>query len=66
VSEPPAPGIAARRPAGRKRVGLALSGGGARGLAHVGVIGLLEREGIPIDCIAGTGAGSLVGAAYAA
>jgi NTE family protein len=66
VSEPPAPGIASRRPAGRKRVGLALSGGGARGLAHVGVIGLLEREGIPIDCIAGTSAGSLVGAAYAA
>jgi NTE family protein len=35
-------------------------------MAHVGVIGLLERENIPIDCIAGTSAGSLVGAAYAA
>jgi NTE family protein len=51
---------------GRKRVGLALGGGGARGMAHVGVIRVLEREGIPIDCIAGTSAGSLVGAVYAA
>ncbi len=51
--------------AGRKRVGLALGGGGARGMAHVGVIRVLEREGIPIDCIAGTSAGSLAGAAYA-
>jgi NTE family protein len=50
----------------RKRVGLALGGGGARGLAHVGVLRVLEREGIPIDCIAGTSAGSVVGAAYAA
>jgi NTE family protein len=49
-----------------KKVGLALGGGGARGMAHVGVIRVLEREGIPIDCIAGTSAGSLVGAAYAA
>jgi NTE family protein len=51
--------------AGRKRVGLALGGGGARGMAHVGVIRVLEREGVPIDCIAGTSAGSLAGAAYA-
>jgi len=50
----------------RKRVGLALGGGGARGMAHVGVIRVLEREGIPIDCLAGTSAGALVGAAYAA
>lgn len=49
----------------RKRVGLALGGGGARGMGHVGVIRVLEREKIPIDCIAGTSAGSLVGAAYA-
>jgi NTE family protein len=55
------------RPAGhRKRVGLALGGGGARGMAHVGVIRVLERAEIPIDCIAGTSVGSLVGAAYAA
>jgi NTE family protein len=50
----------------RKRVGLALGGGGARGMAHVGVLQVLEREGFPIDCIAGTSVGSLVGAAYAA
>jgi NTE family protein len=50
----------------RKKLGLALGGGGARGNAHVGVIRVLEREGIPIDCIAGTSVGSLVGAAYAA
>ena len=50
----------------RKLVGLALGGGGARGMAHVGVIRVLEREGIDIDCIAGTSAGALVGAAYAA
>lgn len=50
----------------RARVGLALGGGGARGLAHVGVLLVLEREGIPIGCIAGTSVGSVVGAAYAA
>ena len=48
------------------RVGLALSGGGARGLAHIGVLKVLERENIPIHCLAGTSAGGLVGAAYAA
>ena len=35
------------------KVGLALSGGGARGLAHIGVLKVLEQEGIPIDCLAG-------------
>ena len=66
MSEMQTPDLAPSQPAGRKRVGLALGGGGARGFAHVGVIRLLEQEGIPIDCIAGTSAGSLVGAAYAA
>jgi NTE family protein len=47
---------------GRKRIGLALSGGVARGAAHVGVLKVLEREGIPIDCVVGTSIGSLVGA----
>ncbi len=47
------------------KVGLALSGGGARGAAHVGVLKVLEREGIPIDCIAGTSFGALVGGLYA-
>ena len=49
----------------RPRVGLALSGGGARGFSHVGVLRALEAMRIPIDCIAGTSAGSAVGAAYA-
>lgn len=48
-----------------KRVGLALSSGAARGLAHIGVLAVLEKEGIPIDMIAGTSMGSLVGAVYA-
>jgi NTE family protein len=51
---------------GRKRIGLALGGGVLRGLAHVGVLAVLEREGIPIDCVAGTSAGSLVGVLYCA
>ncbi len=49
----------------RKRVGLALGGGGARGLAHIGVIRVLEEERIPIDLIVGSSIGSLVGGAYA-
>jgi len=51
---------------GRPRVGLVLSGGGARGLAHVGVIQVLEEMKIPIDCIAGTSMGAIVGGLYAA
>jgi NTE family protein len=50
----------------RAKVGLALGAGGARGIAHVGVLKVLEREGIPIDIIVGTSIGALVGAAYAA
>ena len=48
------------------RIGLALSGGSARGLAHVGVLRALERAGVSIDAIAGTSMGSLVGGLYAA
>lgn len=48
------------------KVGLALSGGGARGFAHVGAIKAFEEMGLAFDCIAGTSAGSFVGAAYAA
>jgi predicted acylesterase/phospholipase RssA/CRP-like cAMP-binding protein len=55
----------ARHLAGRV-VGLALSSGGARGIAHVGVLKVLERESIPIDMLAGTSIGSLVGGLYAA
>ena len=49
----------------RPRIGLALSGGGARGFSHVGVLKALEAMRIPVDCIAGTSAGAAVGAAYA-
>ena len=49
-----------------KRIGLALGGGSARGLAHIGVIDALEDNGIRPDIIAGTSIGSVVGAAYAA
>jgi NTE family protein len=49
----------------RKRIGLALGGGGARGLAHIGVLKVLEREKIPMDLIVGTSIGALVGGAYA-
>ncbi len=49
----------------RPRIGLALSGGGARGFSHVGVLKALETLRIPVDCIAGTSAGAAVGAAYA-
>ncbi|HOR42638.1 MAG TPA: patatin-like phospholipase family protein [Atribacterota bacterium] len=47
------------------KIGLALGGGGPRGFAHLGVLNVLEREGIKIDYIAGTSVGSLVGAFYA-
>jgi len=49
----------------KKRIGLALGGGGARGLAHIGVLRMLEEEGIPIHLIVGTSIGALVGGAYA-
>src|SRR5690349_10960271 len=48
------------------KIGLALGGGAARGFAHVGVIKALESQGIEVEVIAGTSAGSLVGALYAA
>jgi len=49
----------------RPRIGLALSGGAARGIAHVGVLRALEENNIPIDAIAGASAGALVGGSYA-
>jgi NTE family protein len=53
------------RPHTRPAIGLALGGGFARGMAHIGVLRALERHGIPIDFIAGVSAGSIVAAAYA-
>lgn len=52
-------------PIGRPKIGLVLSGGGARGVAHVGVLKALEELHIPIDCIAGTSMGAIVGGLYA-
>ena len=49
----------------RPRIGLVLGGGGARGFAHLSVLRELERQRIPIDCIAGTSMGALVGGGYA-
>jgi NTE family protein len=57
---PPVPG------AERPRIGLVLSGGGARGAAHIGVIRALEEMKIPIDAVAGTSMGAVVGGLYAA
>jgi predicted acylesterase/phospholipase RssA len=54
-----------REPGTRPKVGLALGSGAARGAAHVGVIKVLEEEGIPIDIIAGTSVGAFIGALYA-
>ena len=49
----------------RKKVGLVLSGGGAKGIAHIGVIEVLEKAGIPVDYVVGTSMGSIVGGLYA-
>lgn len=46
------------------RIALALGGGGAKGIAHIGVLSVLEEHGVPIDLIVGTSAGSIVGAMY--
>lgn len=54
-----------KMPSSPLKIGLALSGGAARGIAHVGVLRALAENNIPIDCIAGTSAGSIVAGAYA-
>jgi NTE family protein len=59
------PQAAPLQPAHRPRIALALSGGGARGLAHIGVLQWMEDNHIPVDSIAGTSMGALVGALYA-
>ncbi|MGZ4818581.1 MAG: patatin-like phospholipase family protein [Terriglobales bacterium] len=60
ISEAPLAPVAPDTPT----VGLALGGGFARGLAHIGVLKVLEEEGIPVNFIAGTSVGSVIGAAY--
>jgi len=61
----PRPDSLAAAPPRRPRIGLVLSGGGARGAAHVGVLKVLEDLGVPIDAIAGTSMGAVVGGLYA-
>jgi len=60
-AQPPAEAV----PAGRPRVALALSGGGARGVAHIGALRALEEGGIPVDAIAANSMGAIVGGIYA-
>jgi hypothetical protein len=67
VEQPPTPPVTVgQAPPRPLRVGLALGGGAARGFAHIGVIKVLEAQGIVPDLIAGTSAGSVVGALHAA
>jgi NTE family protein len=66
VSLPTPPAPPPKPPPRPPRIGLALGGGAARGFAHIGVIQVLEEAGIAIDLVAGTSAGSLVAALYAA
>src|ERR1700692_4427696 len=58
-AEPPA------APVERPRIGVALGGGFARGIAHLGVLRVLEEEKIPVDYLTGTSAGALMGISYA-
>ena len=63
----PTPGSAGNDQVGsRPGIGLVLGGGGAKGAAHIGVLKVLEELRIPIDCVAGTSMGALVGATFAA
>lgn len=63
---PSGPALAETPEGSRPRVCLVLSGGGARGAAHIGVLMVLEELRIPVDCIAGTSMGAVVGSLYAA
>jgi NTE family protein len=68
LSLPPAPAAAADSAspaASRPRVGLVLAGGGAKGIAHIGVIKVLEELRVPVDVVVGTSMGSIVAGAYA-
>ena len=60
---PPAAAVVAAKPV---KIGLALGGGAAKGFAHIGVIKMLEANGIKADVVSGTSAGSVVGSMYAA
>lgn len=62
---PRPPVQAAETAAAGPRIGLALSGGGARGIAHIGVLKVLEELRVPVHCVTGTSMGAIVGGAYA-
>src|SRR4030088_1412469 len=64
-AQPQAGAVASASASQRPRIGLVLEGGGALGLAHVGVIKWLEENRIPVDVVAGTSMGALVGGIYA-
>ena len=66
MSDPPSSGPVRPYAPGRPVIALVLSGGSARGFAHIGVIRALEQLGIEPDLIVGASAGSIVGAGYAA
>lgn len=55
---------AAEQPVPRKKVGVVLSGGGAKGMAHIGALKVIEQAGIPIDYVVGTSMGSIIGGLY--
>ncbi len=56
--------ITSKSDGGRKKVAVVLSGGGAKGMAHIGVLKVLEKAGIPVDIITGTSMGSIIGGLY--
>jgi NTE family protein len=66
VVSPSAETSGVRQPSTRPKIGLALAGGFARGIAHIGVLKVLRDAGIHIDAVAGTSVGALIGAAYCA
>ena len=57
--------VASHDESSRKKVGLVLSGGGAKGMAHIGALKVIEEAGIPIDYVVGTSMGSIIGGLYA-
>ena len=57
--------VSAQQESERKKVAVVLSGGGAKGMGHIGVLKVLEKAGIPIDIITGTSMGSIIGGLYA-
>ncbi|HEX5514424.1 MAG TPA: patatin-like phospholipase family protein, partial [Gammaproteobacteria bacterium] len=65
TENPPAAGMGATEPHQRPKVGLVLSGGGARGAAHIGVLKVLHELRVPIDYVVGTSMGAVIGGLYA-